>query len=318
MDTTTDTVTRTIAVGNTPFAIAQAPTPPLALPIVTGISPTHGPEAGGTTVTVSGSHLTGATQVLFGSVPASGVTVVNDSTLTATAPAQADGTVDVTVITPAGTSATDPTDRYTYDEPAPAVTGISPASGVLAGGTSVTITGTDFLGATSVAFGSTPAAFTVVSDTQITATAPASSTVGPVDVTVTTPAGTSATGAADRYTYSYPFTGFYAPVANTPTLNQVHAGQAIPMKFSLGGNYGLDIIPTGFPTATQVNCATGAPVNTSTLTDTAGGSGLQYDPTTNTYTYVWKTQKAWAGTCQVFTLGLNDTSSHVADFQFVD
>ena len=53
-----------------------------------------------------------------------------------------------------------------------------------------------------------------------------------------------------------------------------------------------------------------------TLTDTAGGSGLQFDSSTGTYTYVWKTSKTWAGTCQRFDLRLNDGTDHTADFQF--
>jgi hypothetical protein len=113
------------------------------------------------------------------------------------------------------------------------------------------VTGTDFLGATAVDFGAAPAAFfTVDSDTQITATASAAATAGPVDITVT-----------------------------------AHAGLAIPIKFSLGGNEGLGITPTGYPAVTQVSCSTGAPINISTLTGTADNSGLQYDPSTNTYTY---------------------------------
>ena len=200
---------------------------------------------------------------------------------------------------------------------APAVTAVSPTSGPLAGGTSVTLTGSGFTGATAVNFGSTPASsFTVTSDSQITATSPAATGFGPVDVTVTTPGGTSTTSAADQYTYVYAFTGWLSPVDNPPTFNQVHAGQAIPMQFQLGGNQGLNIIAAGYPTAIQISCTTGAPVNTSTLTDTAGSSGLQYDPMTGTYTYVWKTRKSWSGTCQQFTLTLNDGSSHLADFQF--
>lgn len=98
----------------------------------------------------------------------------------------------------------------------PAVTGVSPSSGPVAGGTTVTITGTGFTGATGVDFGSAavPASsFTVNSaGTSITATAPDTAVAGPpVDVTVTTPAGTSATGPADQYTYlaeySYPPAG---------------------------------------------------------------------------------------------------------------
>jgi hypothetical protein len=200
---------------------------------------------------------------------------------------------------------------------APAVTGVSPGSGPVSGGTSVTITGSGLTGATGVSFGGTAASsFTVNGDTSITATAPAATAAGPVDVTVTTPSGTSATSSADQYTYTYPFAGYQAPVDNPPTVNQVNAGQAIPMQFSLGGSYGLNIIAPGYPTATQISCATGAPVNTGTLTDTAGGSGLQYDSATGTYTYVWKTSKSWARTCQQFDLRLNDGTDHTADFQF--
>ena len=201
--------------------------------------------------------------------------------------------------------------------PAPTVTAISPATGLLSGGTTVTITGTGFTGATAVMFGSTAAtSFAVNSATSITATSPATITPGPVDVTVTTPAGTSTTGSADQFSYHYAFTGFTSPVDNPPTLNQVNGGQAIPMKWSLGGNQGLNVIASGYPTATQVNCSTSAPVNTSTLTDTAGGSGLQYDASSGTYTYVWKTAKAYSGTCQQFTLKLTDGTTHTADFEF--
>jgi len=172
----------------------------VAAPVVTAVSPTHGPEAGGTTVTVTGTGLSGAA-IAFGPIAATGVSCTAIS-CTATAPAQADGTVDVTATTVGGTSAAGSADHYTYDEPAPAVTGISPALGPITGGTTVTITGTDFNGATAVRFGTVAAtSFTVNSDTQITATAPAVSTPGPVDVTVTTAAGTSATGTADRYAY---------------------------------------------------------------------------------------------------------------------
>jgi hypothetical protein len=84
---------------------------------------------------------------------------------------------------------------------APVVTAISPSSGGAGGGTTVAVTGSGFRGATSVRFGtSTAIAMTVVSDTQINATSPAGS--GTVDVTVLTPAGTSATSPADQFTYS--------------------------------------------------------------------------------------------------------------------
>lgn len=81
----------------------------------------------------------------------------------------------------------------------PQVTAISPASGAGAGGDSVTITGSGFTGATKVDFGSSSAAMTVVSDTEITVTSPPGS--GTVDVTVVTPNGTSATSPADQFSY---------------------------------------------------------------------------------------------------------------------
>jgi Family of unknown function (DUF6519)/IPT/TIG domain len=85
----------------------------------------------------------------------------------------------------------------------PAVTGISPSSGVVSGGTSVTVSGTGFTAATGVNFGSAAAtAVSVASDSEITATSPAGT--GTVDITVVTPAGTSPTSAADQFTYVPP------------------------------------------------------------------------------------------------------------------
>jgi hypothetical protein len=89
---------------------------------------------------------------------------------------------------------------------APTVTSISPTSGPTAGGTTVTITGTGFTGATAVSFGGTAAAsFSFVSDTSMTAVSPAGT--GTVDVTVTGPGGTSATSSADQFTYLSTTTG---------------------------------------------------------------------------------------------------------------
>lgn len=100
----------------------------------------------------------------------------------------------------AGTSYGEDVTFTTHFAP-PTVTGISPMSGRTAGGTSVTITGTNFTGATAVKFGTTNAtSYTVNSATQITATSPAGS-IGTVDITVTTPGGTSGTVSGDRFSY---------------------------------------------------------------------------------------------------------------------
>lgn len=115
-----------------------------AAPAVTGISPASGPEAGGTTLTITGADLTNATDVKFGNTSAFNFTVDNPTQITATAPAGI-GTVDITVTTPGGTSASNDADQYSYI-PAPTVTGVGPTFGPEAGGTTVTITGTDFSG----------------------------------------------------------------------------------------------------------------------------------------------------------------------------
>jgi photosystem II stability/assembly factor-like uncharacterized protein len=118
---------------------------------------------------------------------------------------------------------------------APTVTAIRPTTGTTLGGTPVTITGTNFTGATAVKFGSASAIpFTVNSATSITTTSPAGS--GVVDVTVTTLGATSPTSAADRFTYTNP-----APVI---TLNPSNATVAVGQ------------------TATFIAAATGTPIPT--------------------------------------------------------
>ena len=167
-------------------------------PVVSQLSPAVGPTAGGTVVTITGSNLGGATAVQFGGSPATGITADSATSVTAIAPAGS-GMVDVTVRAAGGTSGPGPADRYTY-VPAPAVSGVSPAVGPTVGGNTVTITGANLGLASAVHFGASPATgITSDTATSVTVTAPAGS--GTVDVTVTTPGGTSGTGAADRYQY---------------------------------------------------------------------------------------------------------------------
>ena len=115
---------------------------------------------------------------------------------------------------------------------------------------------------------------------------------------------------------SYRFDGFFAPVDNEPAINSANAGRAIPVKFSLNGDAGLDILAAGSPSSRQIACDSGTPIGPIEETVSAGGSALQYDPTTDTYTYVWKTDKAWVGTCRQLTVNLNDGSAHTASFKF--
>ncbi|MCX6953868.1 MAG: IPT/TIG domain-containing protein, partial [Verrucomicrobia bacterium] len=170
-------------------------------PTVSGVSPASGPSAGGSTVSLTGTNFTGATGVSFGGTAGTSITVNSATSLTVTSPAASAGTVDITVTTSGGTSATSASDRFTFVA-APTIASLSPTSGLPAGGTSVTLTGTNLTGATAVNFGTTTAtAYTVDSATSITATSPAGS-AGSVNVTVTTVGGTSA---------GSPFTYIVAP-----------------------------------------------------------------------------------------------------------
>jgi len=114
----------------------------------------------------------------------------------------------------------------------------------------------------------------------------------------------------------YRFAGYFAPVENLPTVNLAAAGRAIPIKFSLGGDRGMSILAGGSPSSQRVACDNGAPLSTVTETAAPGASTLTYDVATGRYTYIWKTDPAWAGTCRQFVVTLADGTSHPASFRF--
>jgi predicted 3-demethylubiquinone-9 3-methyltransferase (glyoxalase superfamily) len=127
---------------------------------------------------------------------------------------------------------------------------------------------------------------------------------------------------------SYTFSGFFSPVDHPEVAtNKAKAGSAIPVKFSLGGDQGLDIFATGantttnetftYPTSTAMACDSTAQLDAIEETVTAGGNSFQYDSSLDQYTYVWKTDKTWAGTCRQLIVKLDDGTYHRANFQFV-
>jgi hypothetical protein len=113
----------------------------------------------------------------------------------------------------------------------------------------------------------------------------------------------------------FSFTGFFAPVDNLPTLNSVKAGSAVPVKFSLAGDQGLNIFAAAYPKSEKIACDSSLLVDGIEETVTAGASSLQYDPLTDQYTYVWKTDKSWAKTCRQLVVKLSDDTVHRANFQ---
>jgi hypothetical protein len=140
-----------------------------------------------------------------------------------------------------------------------------------------------------------------------------------VTCTATDIAGNTASATAS-YTVAagggFTISGFFQPVDNPPTINQVNAGRAIPAKFSLGGDQGLNIFATGYPASQQVACSNGAPIDTIESTVAAGNSSLSYDPVSDQYTYVWKTERTWAGACRQLVLVFTDGAQRTAQFKF--
>jgi hypothetical protein len=208
-------------------------------PAVTGISVTQGPSSGGTGITISGIDLSVATAVSFGGVPAASFTITSDTTITAVSPPASAGTVDVTVASAGGTSPTGGTDQFTFVA-APVVSGLSPDNGPVTGGTSVTITGSGFTGATLVLFGGVYAPFSVVDDSTIDATSPAGEGIDTQPVTVTTVGGTSANTSASQFDYT--------AAAGTPTVTNVSPDYGPP-----AGGTAVTVTGSGFTDATEVD-----------------------------------------------------------------
>ncbi|WP_403022483.1 IPT/TIG domain-containing protein [Salinibacterium sp. GXW1014] len=173
---------------------------------VDAVSPDVGPVAGGNTVTITGDCFAGATEVSFGGVPAPAFAVVSDTTVTATVPPGASGTVDVAVSGAGACGVSELPDGYRYTSN-PIIWALSPAEGPVAGGTAVTIEGANLAGVTAVYFGGVEIAdFTLVSSTQIVVFSPPGA-VGTVDVVAEGPYGSSTAP------FSYVQPGGGAPLA---------------------------------------------------------------------------------------------------------
>ncbi len=128
------------------------------------------------------------------------------------------------------------------------------------------------------------------------------------------------TVAASRWNFAvvapYAFGGFKPPVDGGGVRNLAKAGSAIPVTFGLGGDRGTAIFTAGSPASRRVVCDTSAPVDAIEETVTAGATSLTYNAGSDTYRYVWKTDRAWAGTCRTLILSFGDGSHQSGLFQF--
>ena len=271
---TTADITVTTAGGTSATGAASKYT--YGVPTLTGLSPASGSAAGGNNVVITGTNLSGATAVKFGTKAAT-FTVNSNTQITATAPSGTAGTtVDVTVTAPGGTTVTSAASKYSYG--GPTVTLLSPTSGPAAGGTTVIITGTGFTGVTSVYFGSKLANFTVNSSTQIMAIAPSGGAGSTVDVQVTTYAGTSATSSASKYSYGGPIVTLLSPNAgpayggNTVIISgtgftgvtSVYFGNKPALAFTVNSVNQITAVAPSYPAGTTVDV---------TVTNASGTSG---------------------------------------------
>jgi hypothetical protein len=164
------------------------------------------------------------------------------------------------------------------------------------------------------------------SDLSCTGSVPNSSaldtrSVGPKTFTVTSTdkAGNTETKTVN-YSVVYDFGkgsggSFGEPVRETE-LNQLKAGAGVPVKFGLGGDFGLSIFAIGYPTSKKIACNTGLPVDPIEETAAITNSGLKYDAAAGHYVYGWKTDKTWSGTCRELNVKLADGTDHPVKFQF--
>jgi hypothetical protein len=218
----------------------------VAPPSLTSVTPSSGPSAGGTSVTLAGSGFVpgpGGSVVTFGGAAAT-VTSGTSSTLVATTSAHAAGSQPVIVTNPDGQSATLAA-GFTFVAPAPGptdptLTGVSPPSGPTAGGTLVTLTGTNFVNGGVVTFGGV--AGTIVGQvftTQLTVSTPFSQPAGPVDVTYSF--GGKVASVQLAYTFVAPapviegLSMHGAPPAGGTTLNIVGLGFQPGITATFGG-----------------------------------------------------------------------------------
>jgi len=227
------------------------------LPTVTSVSPSSGPTAGGTPVTIKGTGFLSGATVTIGSA-ATSVKVESPTELKATTATTAAGSDAVVVKDANGTSTGGPT--FTYD-PQPTVTEVTPPAGPTAGGTTVKIIGTGFLEGASVTIGAAATSVKFNSATELEATTAAGT--GTPEVVVTDTGGTSTSGVL--------FT--YVPLATVTSVSPT-AGPA-------AGGTPVEIKGTGFvvgqPTTVKIGAAEASEVlvmSSEVITATTGAAAV--------------------------------------------
>jgi predicted extracellular nuclease len=108
------------------------------------------------------------------------------------------------------------------------------------------------------------------------------------------------------------FGGFQSP-SNPGGVTTINAGSSHPVKFSLHGAQGTGILE-GNPRLQRTDCMSGAAIGAPIVA--ASSAPLQYDAATDTYTFVWKTQRAWSGWCGTLSVALDDGQTYPLAVRF--
>lgn len=114
------------------------------------------------------------------------------------------------------------------------------------------------------------------------------------------------------YNVVYDWSGLISPLANPPVVNVFKAGHGVPVRFSLRGYHGLSVVMDWAPISREIPCDTTelGPWGTQT------SGSLSYNQSLDRYTYLWQTERAWAGTCRQFLIALDDRTYHFANLRF--
>ncbi|MEP6764169.1 MAG: IPT/TIG domain-containing protein [Gemmatimonadaceae bacterium] len=253
--TNADTQSATLAGG---FLYTAVPAPG-----VTSVTPNNGAIAGGNTVTITGTGFGVGTTVTIGGIAATGVVINSATSITVTVPAHAAGVVPI-VVTNADNQTGTLVGAYTYAVlgAAPTVSAVAPNSGTTAGGTPVSISGTNFAAGATVSFGGTPATGVVVnSPTFITAVTP-SKFAGAVAVTVTNTdaqVGTLAAGYTFVAASTVPAITSVSPnaggVAGGTTVTIVGSNFVVGSTVSIGGVQATGIVVNSPTRITAITAA---------------------------------------------------------------
>ncbi len=253
-------VTSKSGVASTP-AIAYTFNPP---PSLSSVSPSSGPLMGGASVVVSGTNFLPGAKLTLGGVPATNISTTPGS-ITANPPPHSAGFVDVVVTNPDRQSVT-ASGGYSYQQAAPALSAITPASGSVKGGTVVVLNGTNFLPGPSVTFGGVAARVTAASTTSITVSAPANATQGAVSVTVT-----NSDGQAGSLSEGYDYVAA-GPKPGVSSLNSASGSTSGGAVVTIGGSnfvMGATVVFGGAP-ATNVTVASSTSITATTPPHASG------------------------------------------------